>query len=138
MPRNRKMDVLPESELFCLYAGGWTQSQLAIRYGVGSSTIQRAFEYFGIPSRGRGNGPGANGAFHPNWRGKEISYKNAHKRVFRARGKASFCEVCGKDEPGKYEWANLSGNYHDVWDYQSMCVPCHRKFDSERRMNANC
>jgi hypothetical protein len=31
------------------------------------------------------------------------------------------------------EWANLTGNYADIDDYERMCVLCHRNFDAARR-----
>lgn len=33
----------------------------------------------------------------------------------------------------QFHWANLTGDYADVNDYARMCVPCHRRFDAERR-----
>ena len=61
------------------------------------------------------------------WRGDDVGYKAAHSRVRRIRGKASdsLCR-CGV---AAYEWANLTGNFADVNDYEAMCRRCHRKYD---------
>jgi hypothetical protein len=70
------------------------------------------------------------GAANVAWRGTDASYGAKHTRVHRARGKADHCERCGKsDLDATYNWANLTGNYDDVWDYESMCVPCHAAYD---------
>jgi hypothetical protein len=64
------------------------------------------------------------------WRGDEAGYFSMHTRVYRVRGKADHCEQCGLNDPDRvYHWANLTGNYADVLDYEMMCVSCHRKYD---------
>ena len=30
----------------------------------------------------------------------------------------------------RFEWANLTSNYPDVFDYIAMCNSCHQKFDN--------
>ena len=60
---------------------------------------------------------------------KANSYGAAHYKVRTVRGTPSLCEVCGTKESKKFEWANLTGNYSDVYDYQRMCASCHRKHD---------
>jgi hypothetical protein len=50
-----------------------------------------------------------------------------HQRVYTQRGPAVSC-VWGC-ESTKYDWANLMGNYDDVWDYAQMCRECHTRFD---------
>ena len=54
-------------------------------------------------------------------------YKKYHQRLARKRGKANYCTF-GCTAP-KYEWANITGHYHLLMDYESMCIPCHRWFD---------
>lgn len=66
------------------------------------------------------------------WRAGDAGYQALHVRVQVARGKPSVCEACGATE-GRFEWANLTGDYFDPNDYQRMCVRCHRAFDAERR-----
>jgi hypothetical protein len=73
----------------------------------------------------------AAGAANPRWRGAEASYFTLHRRVYRLRGKADHCERCGAEGSGTvYQWANLTGNYADVWDYEQMCVACHAAYDA--------
>lgn len=67
------------------------------------------------------------------WKGNSAGYKAMHLRVYSQRGRPSACSQCNKSGPGRYEWANQTGNYADVNDYAQMCVPCHRKFDARRR-----
>jgi hypothetical protein len=52
--------------------------------------------------------------------------------VYRERGKAAEC-IWGCQAPC-YEWANLTGDYLDVWDYAPMCKPCHKRFDGAAGM----
>jgi hypothetical protein len=62
-------------------------------------------------------------------------YASAHIAVSKARGKPAECVDCGLTGPenGPYEWANLTGDYTNVYDYRRMCRSCHRKFDKGRR-----
>lgn len=66
------------------------------------------------------------------WKGGDAEYQALHVSVQVSRGKPSICEVCGATE-GRFEWANLTGDYFNLDDYQRMCVRCHRRFDAERR-----
>ena len=66
------------------------------------------------------------------WKGDEAGYQALHLRVQAARGTPSLCSRCGTTE-GKFEWANLTGNYEDINDFARMCVTCHRRFDAQRR-----
>jgi hypothetical protein len=66
------------------------------------------------------------------WRGDDAEYTGQHFRVYRERGKAAECVWgCQADH---YEWANLTGDYLDVWDFASMCRRCHKRFDGAIRM----
>ena len=68
------------------------------------------------------------------WKGDAASYQALHLRVESARGKPKHCTQCDDTDPTtRYEWANLTGNYADVNDYERMCVLCHRRFDADRR-----
>ena len=66
------------------------------------------------------------------WKGDGASYGALHMRVEAAKGKPKLCSQCGATE-GRFEWANLTGNYTDIEDYARMCVYCHRAFDAGRR-----
>jgi hypothetical protein len=70
------------------------------------------------------------GAHNPAWRGDAIGYRGAHLRVEKERGKAAMCSVRDCDTGcTTFHWANLTGNYGDVWDYAPMCVTHHRRLD---------
>lgn len=62
------------------------------------------------------------------WKGSDVSYKGAHDRVHRVRGRATQCSKCGKTE-GVIDWANLSGKYYDPQDFVELCRKCHKEFD---------
>jgi hypothetical protein len=66
------------------------------------------------------------------WRGDDAGYFALHGRVYQQRGKASEC--VWSCESRYYEWANLTGNYLDIWDYAQMCRRCHKRFDGAIRM----
>lgn len=70
------------------------------------------------------------GANNNAYKGSRAGYGALHKRVAAQRGKPMRCMVCGTTDPTKrYEWANMTGRYHDVLDYVRMCVSCHHKKD---------
>lgn len=86
----------------------------------------------------RGRAPIA-GPEHHLWKGADVGYKALHRRVYRARGKASRCEQCGVSEAGRrYEWAMIHGT--DGTDphahYISLCRGCHRTYDLGRLSHA--
>jgi hypothetical protein len=65
-----------------------------------------------------------------NWLGDSVGYAGAHIRMRKMFGKANHCEECGATDSSKrYEWANMSGRYHDPSDYKQMCKSCHVKHD---------
>lgn len=68
-----------------------------------------------------------------NWRGNHVGYSACHYRVTKERGSPKICEICGTKEKRIYNWANLTGNYTDIYDYKRMCVSCHRKYDAKIR-----
>lgn len=71
------------------------------------------------------------GEAHPAWKGDEAGYHPKHARVYRVRGKADHCSVCGRDDDAiTYHWANLTGNYDDIWDFAPMCPACHGAYDA--------
>jgi hypothetical protein len=77
------------------------------------------------------------GSKNPCWTGAYVGYHGGHQRVNKFRGKPHICEDCGMNDPRrKYHWANLSGKWHDLFDYRRLCVSCHRKFDNKRRKAA--
>lgn len=58
-------------------------------------------------------------------------YTRAHRFIYKVKGKASCCEVCGSTEGRYYQWANLSGSYtHNISDWKQMCPTCHKNYDN--------
>jgi len=89
---------------------------------------------------------GVSGPDSPKWKGRNISYGSAHRRVRKLRGSASghACTVCGgqaqdwaydhcdPDEiVGPADASSGAGMPYspDPNRYQPMCKPCHRAFD---------
>lgn len=73
------------------------------------------------------------GAANSSWKGDEAGYQALHLRVDSARGKPMRCDWCEDTSGSRYEWANLTGDYTNVWDFVRLCVSCHRKYDAKRR-----
>ena len=86
----------------------------------------------------------ARGIRHPGWCGDEITYKGAHRRVYRARGKASShdCIDCGatalhwsyrrgseREVVGHNGSTGLSPYSPDPNDYDPRCSRCHLIYD---------
>lgn len=116
-----------------VYAAGHTMRETAEIVGTTVKVLQRLMPRHGIDRRGTVKRNQRGEANH-SWRGDAAGYKAVHLRVAAERGKPSECSECGRTDDGtRYEWANLTGNYHDTSDYARMCVPCHRRYDAARR-----
>jgi DNA invertase Pin-like site-specific DNA recombinase len=100
-----------------LYAAGHTQKEVARAIGVTQKVVWRVMQH------------------HAVWKGDQAGYQAMHVRVETARGKPQRCERCGStgDPERVYDWANLTGRYGDVDDYERMCRHCHRQYDDARR-----
>jgi hypothetical protein len=121
------------AEVIRLYAGGLTQSEVAVAAGLTQKVVWRLMLRHGIGSRPAAKREQSGPANHM-WAGEAAGYQALHLRVEVARGKPARCGRCGTDDPTvRYEWANLTGQYADVNDYERMCLPCHRSFDAARR-----
>jgi hypothetical protein len=63
------------------------------------------------------------------WLGDKAGYSAMHMWIRQEYGKASKCEKCGTTQ-GKYEWANISGEYRrSREDYMELCPSCHHRMD---------
>lgn len=111
-----------------MYNANMTQTEIAEKLGVTQKVIWHSMKKLGIKARvaKKRNQKKEN---NPNWKGNNVRYAMAHKRVENIRGKPKLCEVCGTTKAKRYEWANLTGNYTDLLDYQRMCKSCHAKHD---------
>lgn len=128
-----KTGVPPKSELENLYHNQFkTQSEIAKHYSVSQKVVFGWFKDLAIESRvaAKRNQTGENNS---SWKGSNATYAAFHYRVQAARGKAKRCEECGRnDDKIKYDWANMTGNYHDMNDYKELCRSCHFKHDGHR------
>lgn len=71
------------------------------------------------------------GIEHPRWKGEQVSYGVLHKWVQQQLGKPNICTNCGSIKAKRYEWSNISGEYHrDINDWQRMCAACHKIYDN--------
>jgi hypothetical protein len=73
------------------------------------------------------------GAANHMWKGDQAGYQALHLRVDSERGKPMRCDWCESQGDNRYEWANLTGDYTNVWDYVRLCLSCHRTYDAKRR-----
>lgn len=134
-PRPPRYSPVHVARIRELYEAGGTQAEVATAVGLSLGTVQLAMYENGIARRRAGMRRGvAVGPACRMWKGESAGYTALHYRVRDARGAPSACERCGTDDPNtRYEWANLTGNYADVADYERMCCRCHRRYDASRR-----
>jgi hypothetical protein len=82
------------------------------------------------------------GENHPQWRGDQVAYGGAHRRVYRTRGKAAAytCECGSRAQQWAYDRMDADERLEitpggprsystDPDHYVPLCVPCHKRFD---------
>lgn len=106
-----------------LYSNGVNHREIAELMGLKRATVRRRLKEAGVVKRSW------TGESSHSWKGKDVSYSAFHIRINKIRGRPKRCSHCGTEKKRKFEWANISGKYHDVNDYIRLCVPCHREFD---------
>lgn len=116
------------SQAVKLYESGMTQSEVAKELGTTQKVIWGLFNRNGYKSRvaKKRNQIGEN---NDSWKGNDAGYAALHYRVEKLRGKPTFCSMCDKTRAKRFEWANVSKNYLDPYDYIRLCKSCHAKFD---------
>lgn len=112
-----------------LYEQGLTQKEVAYELGTTQKVIWRLFKNAGYKCRvaKKRNQYGKN---NDSWRGNNAGYAANHRRVEVVRGKPTICARCDNDAAKRYEWANISGEYSNVYDYIRLCKSCHAIFDN--------
>lgn len=120
--------IPPRQELEQLYASGLTQKRLGDYYGVSQKVVFTWFKKLGIKSRVPKN-LNQNGVNNASWKGDNATYAAFHYRVEKLRGKPMICSRCNKTDAKRYEWASLTKNYADPYDYIRLCKSCHATFD---------
>ena len=122
-----------------LYESGMTQDEVAKELGVSRKVIANHMRKHGVNARIAAK-RNQFGEINHMWKGDNATYKAFHVRLKNRKGRAANygCSVCGTKDPNtRYEWANMTGNYMDMDDYQPMCVTCHRRYDQKRRNENN-
>ena len=113
-----------------LYETGMTQVEVAQELGTTQKVIWGLFKRNGYKCRvaRKRNQAGENNAY---WGGKtgEVGYKAYHYRVGKLRGKPSLCAMC--ESRVKCQWANVSGEFENPYDYIRLCTSCHSRFDKK-------
>jgi len=67
---------------------------------------------------------------HHFWKGNNAKPRAVHRWIERWKGKPNECEMCGKTEGKRFEWANIDHKYRRVLDdFIRMCTSCHRNYD---------
>lgn len=57
-------------------------------------------------------------------------YQRLHRWVIKQLGKADRCSTDSSHESTRYDWSNISKEYHaDITDWQMLCRKCHRAYD---------
>lgn len=109
-----------------------TLAEVGQKIGISKRSVHRVMQAHDIPRRSCAK-RNQSGPANPRWKGPSAGYNALHQRVEAARGKPKRCDRCGLGDPkARYEWANLTGRYDDVADFERMCVRCHRQFDNKR------
>ena len=111
-----------------LYESGMTQVEVAQALGTTQKVIWGLFNRNGYKCRvaKKRNQTGEN---NDSWKGNEAGYKALHYRVGKLRGKPSLCVMCESEV--KCQWANVSGEFENPYDYIRLCVSCHSRFDKK-------
>lgn len=124
----------PKEVLENLYHGKMlSQSEVGIHFGVSQRIVFRWFRDLGIESR-KPYKRNQIGPKNSSWKGDNATYAAFHYRVISARGRPQKCDVCGTADPDKvYDWANLTGAFHLIEDYERMCRSCHWTFDKKHK-----
>lgn len=116
-----------------LYGAGRTQAEVAVELDLTQKVVWKLMKNHGVEARVAAKRDQAGPRNHM-WAGAAAGYQALHLRVAQLRGKPASCDRCSQSAPElRFEWANLTGRYEDPWDYERMCVSCHRAYDAQRR-----
>lgn len=118
-------------ELYC--DKGMSQVEIASMLGITQKIVWSAMKRLNIPRRkaAKRDQRGEKNAY---WGGKAgtVTYEAYHYRVIAKRGQPSACVDCGTTKRSlHYDWANITGNFADIYDYKRLCRSCHSKMDKK-------
>lgn len=100
--------------------------------GVDMAIVWKCLKNYGINLRPKGTHTyKRERELNPNWKGKDVGYYAAHDRMERLAGNPLRCDNCPKSGGNTqgYQWANLTGKFHDPSDYLRLCSSCHKIMD---------
>jgi hypothetical protein len=112
-----------------LYEKGMTQHEVAKSLDTTQKVIWRVFKenkYTCRVAKKRDQ----TGEKNSSWKGDKAGYAAHHYRVQNVRGTPSKCSMCETEKAKRFEWANVTGNYSNIYDYIRLCKSCHSKFDN--------
>lgn len=116
-------------ELYDLYiVKGLSEERIAKLKGCSSKPVETAIAKYRIPRQTNRRAP-AVGPQNPSWKGSRAGVLAMHLRVYRVRGRAADgkCSMC--DTAQAKDWANLTGDFENVYDYIRACRKCHKYLD---------
>jgi len=122
---------IDDTKLIKSYNSGMTQAECAMALGVSRKVVFNALKRLGVKSRKAAKRDQI-GDRNTGWKGEDANLVNKHRRLYRAFGQPSKCDICGTtDESKSYDWANLTGDYDNPTDFKRMCRSCHSKYDKK-------
>ena len=110
-----------------LYEQGLTQAEVGNSIGVSQKVIWGLFKRNGYKSRVAKKRNQLR-EHNDSWKGEGAGYAAMHRRVEKERGLPQECAMCDTLN-GRMEWANITGNYNNIYDYVSLCSSCHKRLD---------
>ena len=112
-----------------LYETGLTQVEVAQKLGTTQRVIFRLFKNANYKCR-VAKKRNQTGEANASWKGVKAGYAALHYRVQKLRGTPSFCSMCETTTAKRFEWANVTGDYSNIYDYIRLCKSCHSKYDN--------
>lgn len=112
-----------------LYEKGHTQIEIAKILGTTQKVVWNRFKKAGFKCRvaKKRNQKGEN---NDSWKGIKAGYVALHYRVQKLRGTPNICSMCETTKARRFEWANVTGDYSNIYAYIRLCKSCHSKFDN--------
>jgi hypothetical protein len=136
-PKQKRVDI---KKALGLYRKGHTIVEVAAIMGETRGLIHDRLKSAGYIARPRIKRD-QSGSHNASWKGPKALYEALHVRVSAARGKPRKCAMCESGQERRYEWANMTGDYTNIYDYVRLCVGCHHRLDSTitniKKMRAN-
>ena len=119
----------PETVEHFYWSLDMTQEEIADLMGTSQKVIYSLMKRHGMKTK-VAKKRNQRGSSNDSWKGSKAGYQALHVRVAEMRGKPSKCETCGTtDSDRHYDWASMTGNFANIWDYKRLCRSCHWQYD---------